>query len=129
MSEHSEQVAFVEWCEWQHVPVFAIPNGGSRNKLEAVNLKREGVRSGVPDLFIPVARNGYHGLFVEMKCGRNKPTQTQETWMSVLTSMGYQTAVCWSCDAAIKVVNSYLDYTNKTAHAGVYSPVDGKENT
>ncbi len=28
MSEHDEQVAVVEWCDLNGIPVFAIPNGG-----------------------------------------------------------------------------------------------------
>lgn len=53
--------------------MFHIPNGGSRNKLEAANLKKQGVKAGVPDLFLPVGRGSYHGLFIELKYGKNKP--------------------------------------------------------
>ena len=58
--------------------MFHIPNGGSRNKLEASNLKKQGVKAGVPDLFLPVGRGSYHGLFIELKSAKisrlkNKP--------------------------------------------------------
>lgn len=46
MSEHSEQCAFVEWLRWNHIPHYAIPNGGSRNRIEAARLKAEGVSAG-----------------------------------------------------------------------------------
>ena len=49
------------------VLLFHIPNGGRRDTAEAANLKKQGVKPGVPDLFLPVARGGYHGLFIEMK--------------------------------------------------------------
>lgn len=40
-----------------------IPNGGSRrNKFEGYRLKRQGVRPGVSDLLLPVARGGHFGL-------------------------------------------------------------------
>jgi hypothetical protein len=44
--------------------MFAIPNGGSRDKREAANLKAEGVKSGVPDVFLPVPRHNYLVLFI-----------------------------------------------------------------
>ena len=67
-SEAAEQEAVIAWCGWmekQHPELkllFHIPNGGSRNKAEAANLKAQGVKPGVPDLCLPVARCGYHGL-------------------------------------------------------------------
>ena len=32
--------------------LFAVPNGGYRNKIEAANLKRQGVIAGVPDFIL-----------------------------------------------------------------------------
>ena len=83
MSEHDEQAALFEWATWHtsQCPelglLFAIPNGGHRHPVVAARLKAEGVRAGVPDICLPVARKGYHGLFVELKFGRNKPTPAQ----------------------------------------------------
>ena len=34
MSEAAEQRAVVEYCDWHHIPVYAIPNGGKRNEGE-----------------------------------------------------------------------------------------------
>lgn len=86
-----------------------IPNGGSRNKKEAVNLKRQGVRAGVPDLDLPVARKGYHGLRIEMKYGKNKPTEEQVKWLVFLSAQGYATAVCYSWQEAARTICRYLD--------------------
>ena len=86
-----------------------IPNGGSRNKKEAVNLKRQGVRAGVPDLDLPVARKGYHGLRIEMKYGKNKPTEEQVKWLVFLKVQGYATAVCYSWQEAARTICRYLD--------------------
>lgn len=77
MSEAQEQEAVIEWCDWKHIPIFAIPNGGKRDAREAAHMKRQGVRAGVPDLCVPVARGGFHGLYIEMKVGKNKPTDKQ----------------------------------------------------
>ena len=96
-SEHAEQTALFCWAALPEVraeyPVlelmFAIPNGGERNKIVAGNLKAEGVKAGVLDIFLPVPSKGWHGLFIEMKvagikledAGRkpNKPTGVIET--------------------------------------------------
>ena len=89
--EHQEQVKFVTWLELNHPEhkVFAIPNGGKRNKIAAMKLKQEGVRSGVPDLFIPSLK-----LFIEMKKpkgGRVSPAQ--KDWLSYLNGCGYYAIV------------------------------------
>jgi len=82
-------------------------NGGLRGKAEAARLKAEGVKAGVPDLCIPIARGGYHGLFVEMKFGRNKPTDEQMKWLSTLERNGYMATVCWGAEEAIAVIEQY----------------------
>lgn len=124
MSEHDEQVAIFEWCEWQQslVPdlelLHAIPNGaklpwrrdhrGRRFSPEAMRLKAEGLRSGVPDMCLPVARKEWHGLYIELKCGNNEPTEDQTWWMDRLTEQGYLAVVCWGASEAIEVIKDYL---------------------
>ena len=101
-SEATEQERVINWATFyaKDFPelelLHHIPNGGSRNQLEAANLKRQGVKAGVPDLCLPVARNGKHGLYVEMKWGKNKTTDKQDWWLEQLRQQGYETAVCWS---------------------------------
>ena len=111
-SEASEQAALFSWAQyypelkWMH----AIPNGGSRNKAEAANLKRQGVKAGISDIFIPLARGGYHGMYIEMKFGKNKPTEKQKEFMQYAENEGYYTAVCYSADEAIKKIEKYLNF-------------------
>lgn len=106
--EGAEQEAVVSWCFYNRILIFAIPNGGSRNKLEAANLKRQGVKAGVPDLFVPVARRGFHVLFIEMKHGRNTTTAKQEEWLDALTHEGYATGVCWGYSQAVELIKWYF---------------------
>jgi hypothetical protein len=75
--EHTEQVNLMQWwalaCRGFGIPeqlLFAIPNGGQRNIIVASKLKAEGVRAGVPDLFLAFPKKDAAGLFIEMK----KPT-------------------------------------------------------
>ena len=114
MSEHDEQAALFAWADMQAsaTPVlqllYAIPNGGHRYKAVAVKLAAEGLKSGVPDVHLPVARGGYHGLYIEMKYGRNKPSDHQEAWLRALAGQGYKTAVCWGFEQAKQIIEDYL---------------------
>lgn len=116
MSEHNLQTAVFTWANSGYIlekfpelsKMFAIPNGGHRDVRVAQKLKREGVRAGVPDIFLPVARGGYHGLFVEMKHGRNKPTPEQDTYLRFLASQGYLCVVCYSIDEFEGLVWAYM---------------------
>lgn len=113
-SEAKEQEVLIQWCEIQKKKypelglIFHIPNGGYRNKFEAANLKRQGVKAGVPDLFMAVPNKKYHGLFIEMKWGKNKPTENQEEWILRLSEQGYKVNVCYSSIEAIEVIKEYL---------------------
>jgi hypothetical protein len=87
---------------------FHVPNGGSRHKAEAVNLKRQGVRSGVPDIFIPIARQGYHGMFIEMKAKGGRIKQAQADYINAVREQGYITMICYGSDEAIEWLEWYL---------------------
>jgi hypothetical protein len=88
--------------------LYAVPNGGHRNVIVAAKMKAEGVLSGVPDLCLPVARKGFHGLYIELKAGKNKTTPNQKQVMKQLIAEGYKCAVCYSLDEFISVVNDYI---------------------
>ena len=113
--EDLEQATLIQWCNLQSCKsselklIFAIPNGGYRNKAEARKLKATGTKSGVPDLFLPVPRSPKHGLFIEMKVGRNKCTDNQKKWIRNLLEQGYEVKVCYSCEEAIQVIKKYLN--------------------
>ncbi len=109
MTEAQEQEAVVEYCDILKIPIFHIPNGGKRKASEAAHLKRQGVRAGVPDLFVPVACGQYHGLFIEMKAGKNKPTEKQIKWLSLLREQGYCAYVCVGSESAMRLIRKYLE--------------------
>lgn len=113
-SEHQEQAALVRWATLYSndypalALLFAIPNGGARDAVTGARLKAEGVRAGVPDMYLPVARDGWHGLFIELKVGRNKPSKHQEWWSEKLTEQGYLAVVCWGWHDAAGLLVDYL---------------------
>lgn len=112
--EHHEQVGLMQWADallgkWPELRLLAaIPNGGQRHKAVAAKLKAEGVRAGFPDLILPVARGGFHGLFIEMKAGKNKPTAEQIGWHDALRAEGYLVVVCYSWNEAAGEIERYL---------------------
>lgn len=116
--EHQEQTTLMRWAEYQSKKLpelallFAIPNGGARHPAVAGKLKAEGVKAGVPDLFLPVPRNvqgiAFNGLFIEMKAGRNKPTMAQIEWHVRLSQQGYRVSVCYGWEAARDLITEYL---------------------
>ena len=68
-SERSEQISLVHYLEIlkkqkKILTFYAIPNGGTRHKLEAINMKLEGVRAGVSDMCVIGLEKI---LYIEMK--------------------------------------------------------------
>lgn len=109
MSEANEQQAVVEYCAWKHIPVFHIPNGGSRHPAEAARLKAQGVKAGVPDLCIPVARGNYHSLYIEMKAPKGRISEKQSEWLALLREQGMCAIVCYGAENAIQAINAYME--------------------
>lgn len=114
-TEHEHQVTLFSWAalEQHRFPelefMFAVPNGGKRDPRVAAKLKLEGVRRGVPDVWLPVPRGGYHGLVFEMKSGDNKETAEQKKYLRFLSQQGYLTATCYTWEDAKVLVENYLE--------------------
>lgn len=115
MSEHELQKQVVDWAKlnaerWPELDLlYAIPNGARlSSKREAAKLKAEGMNNGVPDLCLPSAHCGAHGLYIEMKYGDNKPSERQVWWMDRLNDEGYITVCCWTAEDAIQSLIDYL---------------------
>lgn len=114
MTEHDDQVALFEWTlyntgRWPELRyMFAVPNGGLRKKATAGKLKAEGAKAGVPDICLPVARGGYHGLYIEMKFGYNTATEAQHDYGVFLTGQGYCSTLCRGYDQAVEVIEWYM---------------------
>ena len=84
-------------------------NGVKMTKAQAGRAIAQGMLSGVPDLFLPVPKNGYHGLFIEMKYGSNKVTENQEKFLQNAANVGYAISVCYSANEAIKRIEDYYE--------------------
>ena len=109
-TERDEQITFIRYLKLKKIPFYAVPNGGSRNAIEAKNLKAEGVSAGVPDICIPVPNFKYHGLYIEMKRKKGgRVSEKQKEWIDRLNRLGYLAVVCYGADEAIKVVEEYVN--------------------
>lgn len=113
--ESEEQQALFEWAQLQsgRFPelrlLYHVPNGGSRNKAEAARLHAEGVKAGVPDLCLPVARGGFHGLYIELKRVRGgKASEEQKGWLECLEKQGYCAELCAGWQTAAETIVEYL---------------------
>lgn len=115
MSESQEQQALFEWAAYQAGKwpelrwMYHIPNEGLRNPRTGARLKKEGLKPGVPDICLPVPRGGYHGLFIELKAGKNKPTETQIEWLQELVRQGYAAGWCTGWEQAAEMIKRYME--------------------
>lgn len=117
-TEHLEQCKIIQWSQdlinagkWcrELDLLHAIPNGGKRDIVTAAKLKNEGVKRGVPDLFLPVARGGYHGLYIELKIKGGKISNHQIKLQQNLLVEGYLVVNEWTAQGAILTITDYLD--------------------
>jgi hypothetical protein len=113
-AETTEQIKLFNWAKSREniVPelrlMYHIPNEGKRSKSGGEILKAAGLRAGVPDICLPVARMGYNALYIEMKFGDNKPTKAQREYMAALEAAGAKVTVCYSAETAREVIRHYL---------------------
>ncbi len=113
-TEAVEQEALFRWAVLQPPEsgirlMMHIPNGGYRKPSEAARFRALGVRAGVPDIFLPVARGGYHGLWIELKRRRGgRVSGEQAGWIDALKKQGYACAVCHGWEAAVAVIQGYM---------------------
>ncbi len=115
MTEAQEQSTVMKWSlsvrgRYPELKLlFHIPNGGKRDPIEAKHLQQQGVKKGVPDLCLPVARGKYHSLYIEMKTETGKTSPEQDWWIEELTAQGNFVEVCHGFESAIKVLEWYLN--------------------
>ena len=106
--------------KWLH----HIPNGGGRGDsaksamIRGGQLKAEGVKAGVADLFLPVRRGQWPGLYIEMKKPAVKAkkegilggvSDEQKQFGDFVMAQGYGWMVCYSWREAAQAIEQYLN--------------------
>ena len=105
-NEHTMQCGCFDWFQWKHRKyqglLFAVPNGGARNKATAAKMKMEGVVAGVADLLLLIPAKGCHGLCIELKNEKGRQSPAQKEWEAKVEAQGYKYVV----------VRGYYDFTD-----------------
>ena len=113
-TEDEEQIWLFSWAELNmyRFPelrlMYHIPNGGKRSKSEAVRFKAMGVKAGVSDIFLSVARGGYHGLYIELKAQDGRVSVPQRDFLEDIKREGYAGFVAYSGEEAARIIENYL---------------------
>ena len=114
--EHNIQCAVIATCRKLELKypelktLIAIPNGGARHIAVARKLKAEGVRPGVPDLFLllPI-KHWSAGLWIEMKAPDGKLSLNQKDFMELMQWAGYKAIVCYNAQDAVDAIIAYME--------------------
>lgn len=114
-TEDVEQSQLFAWANWESGKypelklMYHIPNGGKRTKSEAARFKMQGVKSGIPDIFLSVPRGGYCGLYIELKRVKGgRISESQGKILKQLEIQGYASVVCYGAEQAQEEIIRYL---------------------
>jgi hypothetical protein len=112
--ESQEHSALWQWCQlsFNVYPelrlLYHIPNGERRSPKDGAKLKRMGVRPGIPDWCLPVARGSFHGLYIEMKRLGASLNDHQRYWFETLQKQGYRCEIAKGWEAGREILIQYL---------------------
>jgi hypothetical protein len=114
--EDAEQIALLNWARLVTVGQETLfdwlvhcPNGGWRSPVEAARFQAIGVKPGIPDLMLPIRTTEYATGWLELKVGRNKPTEHQLSWHERLRSAGHYVQTYWHWHEAAADMLRYLE--------------------
>ena len=115
-TEATEQRRIIAYCQSMsaynedYKMIYHIPNEGKRKERTGSNLKREGMKKGVPDLCIAVPKFNLHGLYIELKLdSKKKISEEQIEWIEDLRKRGYAATVCYGADEAMTLITAYIN--------------------
>jgi hypothetical protein len=128
--EHHDQSIIFAWARLYEdkIPalrlMFAVPNAARRSPRQAAWLKAEGMKAGVPDIWLPVPMGNAHGLVIELKSQRSDGrwgtvTLEQREWLDLLAARGYTTAVCLGAQEAMRTIATYLNINQQVRIAAL----------
>lgn len=107
------QKAIIEWWDWQHhadKDLLVCHQNGSVNYggFKGKIMQDMGVRPGIPDLQLLMARGQWIGLFVEVKSDDGTLSKVQKIYHGRLIEQGYCVRTCKSLDECIEIIKNYL---------------------
>jgi hypothetical protein len=109
-TEAQESIKLVQWCRIKGLRIVHVPNEGKRSLANGYFMKRIGLVAGFPDYFLFMAKKGFYGLAIELKrTTSSNVTDEQRFWIEHLNEQGYKAVICKGADAAIEVIEDYLN--------------------
>lgn len=127
--ECEEQAALFEWAtlasgRWPELALmYHIPNEGKRGAATGARLAREGLKKGMPDICLPVARGSCHALYIELKRKGEKPSEAQREWLAALDAQGNFAKWCEGWEAAAELITRYMRLRPYRDSYGLERPV------
>jgi VRR-NUC domain len=111
ITEYEMQKEFVKWVRLNHPTVLfcATVGGKSCHMIENVKARATGYNRGVPDLIFYEARNGYHGLAMELKTANGVIMPAQQEWLDSLNKRKYKACVPRSVDECKSAFTEYFE--------------------
>ncbi len=122
----SEEIEQARVVRWSHLPsVRALmpdlrwlhhsPNGGRRDAVTGAQLKAMGVKTGFPDLILPVRAAGRAGLVIEMKSATGSTSAPQKEWIAHFKAQGWEFGLARSAQQARTILCLYLGIPPQSA--------------
>lgn len=122
--EFHHQVALVQWArnmaiaydelaclEWLYANPMGEKRGSTRAEAQKIGdkIRKMGGIAGMPDLCLPVARNGYTHFYIELKAPGEKPRENQLKSHAFLASEGAKVGVYDQWWDAAQAILEYLN--------------------
>lgn len=100
--ESKLQESVINFLRYSGYFAIHVPNGGSRNVIEATNLKKQGVMAGCPDILIfdnimdLPSMVIFKGIAIELKVKGGKVSESQRIFIESLEKRGYLTVLSYN---------------------------------
>ena len=114
-TEAQEQKALFEWAGFESgrypelALLYHIPNEARRSYALGREMKAQGLKSGVPDICLPVPRGDYGALYIELKRRKDgRLSDNQRGWLNGLNRAGNMAVVCKGWEEARDTIIKYL---------------------
>lgn len=110
--EQKIHMQIVKWFELAYPKYFEdFHHFANERKCSVITgsiLKKMGVKRGVSDFHLGVAKGGFFGLWIELKIDKGKLTSHQKSFIDRKMQRGYLAIVAWGFDEAVKIIDCYL---------------------
>jgi hypothetical protein len=112
---HLEEIHHINIVNWfhkdypeMHDDFHHFANQRKCSIQEGSKLKLMGVKRGVSDFFLAIPKNGYAGLWIELKVEKGRLSKEQIAFIERKNQRGYLATAVWGKEAAKEAIIEYL---------------------